>query len=158
MSWCNRSCRYVMTQNALVQTQFIQKFPLFSKQGFHNAWNQSIFKLNLLFMKSHLPFDLRLSKNWWSLLENLWMRHLLEIWWSDSKDLFSQFGQAKRWHVSKAFSGKDEFFENQASWQDSFLLFLNMAIWQTSRPTVIDSRIRRKAFWNKEFKFWFREG
>ena len=40
--------------NALMQTQFIQKFFLFSKQGFHNAWNQSIFKLNLLFLKNHL--------------------------------------------------------------------------------------------------------
>ena len=60
-------------------------------------------KLDLLFMKSHLPFDLRLPKNWWSLLENLWMGHLLEIWWSGSKDLFSQFGLTKRWHVSKVF-------------------------------------------------------
>ena len=28
-----------------------------------------------------------------------------------------------------------------------------MTIWQASRPTVIGSGIRRKAFWNKEFKF-----
>ena len=28
-----------------------------------------------------------------------------------------------------------------------------MTIWQASRPTVIDSRIRGKAFWNEEFKF-----
>ena len=28
-----------------------------------------------------------------------------------------------------------------------------MAIWQASRPTVIDSRIRRKTFWNEKFKF-----
>ena len=28
-----------------------------------------------------------------------------------------------------------------------------MAIWQALRPTVIDSRIRGKAFWNEEFKF-----
>ena len=35
------------------------------------------------------------QKNWWSLLENLLMGHLLEIWWSGSKDLFSQFGWAK---------------------------------------------------------------
>ena len=32
------------------------------------------------------------KKNWWSLLENLRMGHLLEIWWSGSKDLFPQFG------------------------------------------------------------------
>ena len=28
-----------------------------------------------------------------------------------------------------------------------------MAIWQASKPTAIDSRIRGKAFWNEEFKF-----
>ena len=28
-----------------------------------------------------------------------------------------------------------------------------MAIWQASRPTVIDLRIRGKAFWNEKFKF-----
>ena len=59
--------------NALTQTQFIQKFLLILKWGFRNAWNQNIFKLNLLFLKSHLPFDLRLPKNWWSLLENSWI-------------------------------------------------------------------------------------
>ena len=55
-------CGYIMTRNVLVQTQFIQKFLLFSKRGFHNAWNQNIFKLDLLFLKSHLLFDLRLPK------------------------------------------------------------------------------------------------
>ena len=89
MSWCKCLFRYAMNANAplwvyhdanaLIRTQFIQKFLLFSKRGFHNAWNQNIFKLNLLFLKSHLPFDLRLPKNWWSLLENLRMGHLLEI-------------------------------------------------------------------------------
>ena len=98
-------CGYVMTwmfmyvcheANVLMQTQFIQKFLLFSKRGFHNAWTQNIFTLDLLFMKSHLPFDLGLPKNWWSLLENLRMGRLLEIWWSSSKDLFSQFWLDKR--------------------------------------------------------------
>ena len=103
MQWCRCPFRYAMNANAplwvyhdtnaLMQTQFIQKFLLFSKRGFHNAWNQNIFKLNLLFLKSHLPFDLRLPKNWWSLLENLRIGHRLGIWWSGSKD--SQFGWAK---------------------------------------------------------------
>ena len=106
-------------------------------------------------MKSHLPFDLRLPRNWWSLLENLRMGHQLGIWWSGSKDSFSQFGWAKRCRISKAFfCWKNEFFENQASSKDSFLLFLNMTIWQASRPTVIDSGIQRKSFWNRRFKFF----
>ena len=32
--------------------------------------------------------------------------------------------------------------------------FLNMAIWHASRPTVIDSGIRGKVFWNRRFKFF----
>ena len=53
MVWMS-SGRYVRNENALLwvyhdthalmQTQFIQKFILFSKRGFHNAWNQNILK------------------------------------------------------------------------------------------------------------------
>ena len=96
-------CGYIMTWNALVQTQFIQKFFLFSKRGFHNAWNQNILKTWFIIHEKSSSFWLKAPKNWWSLLENLWMGHLLEIWWSSSKDLFSKFGWAKRWCISKAF-------------------------------------------------------
>ena len=64
----------------------------FQNEAFSAPETKIFSKLDLLFMKSHLPFDLRVPKNWWSLLENLWMGHWLEIWWSGSKDLFSQFG------------------------------------------------------------------
>ena len=66
-------------------------------------------------MKSHLSFDLRLPKNWWSLLE-------ISEWGIDleSDDLaqkiyFHNLIERKKWHISKAFFEKDEFFENQAS-------------------------------------------
>ena len=102
MAWMS-SCRYAMNANALLwvyhdtnalmQTQFIQKFPLFSKRGFHNAWNQNILKTWFIIPEKSSSFWLKApKKNWWSLLENLRMGHLLEIWWSGSKDLFSQFG------------------------------------------------------------------
>ena len=66
-------CRYTMNVNAPLwvyhatecfgaNTVYSKTFFLFSKRGFHNAWNQNIFTLDLLFMKSHLPFDLRLPK------------------------------------------------------------------------------------------------
>ena len=124
MAWMS-FCRYAMNTNAplwvyhetnaLMQTQFIQKFPLFSKRGFHNAWNQNIFKLNLLFLKSHLLFDLRLPKKLVITVRNLRTRHWFRIWWSGSKDLFSQFGWTKGVAHFRGFFWKNEFFENQAS-------------------------------------------
>ena len=112
-------CRYAMNANAplwvyhdtnaLMQTQFIQKFPLFSKRDFFNTWNQNIFKLNLLFLKSHLFFfKLKAPKKKWVItVRNLWMGHWLRIWWSGSKNLFSQFSRAKRGGtLSRPFSGK----------------------------------------------------
>ena len=117
MQWMQMpSCGYIMTWNALVQTQFIQKFLLFSTWGFHNAWNQNIFKLDLLFMKSHLPFDLRLPKKLvitvrkslngaftWNLM--IWLKRLISTIWL-SKEMV---------HFQSLFFWKNEFFENQAS-------------------------------------------
>ena len=84
MAWMS-SYRYAMNANAplwvyhatnaLMQTQFIQKFPLFSKRGFLNTWNQNIFKLNLSFLKSHLLFDLRLPKKLVITVRNLRKGH-----------------------------------------------------------------------------------
>ena len=60
-------------------------------------------------------FDLRLLKNWWSLLE-------ISEWGIDLKfdDLaqkiyFHNLVKQKGWHISEAFSWKNKFFENQAS-------------------------------------------
>ena len=102
MQWYRCPFRYAMNANALLwvyhdtnalmQTRFIQKIPFIFQNETSSAPETKIFsKLDLLFLKSHLPFDLRLPKNWWSLLENLRMGHLLRIWWSGSKDLLSQF-------------------------------------------------------------------
>ena len=83
MSWCKCSCRYVM-----MQTQFIQKFLLFSKRGFLNA--QNICKTWFIIPeKSSFFFYLRLPKNWWSLLEISEWGYWLGIRWSGSTDLFS---------------------------------------------------------------------
>ena len=81
MQWMQMPpCRYIMTQNALVQAQFIQKFLLFSKRGFHNAWNQNILKTWFIIHEKSSSFWLKApKKNWWSLLENLRMGHRLGI-------------------------------------------------------------------------------
>ena len=63
--------------------------------------------LDLLFLeKSSFFFLLKAPKKLVITVRNLRIGHLLEIWWSGSKDLFSQFGWAKRWHVSNAFFWK----------------------------------------------------
>ena len=51
-----------MTQNALVQAQFIQKFFLFSKRGFHNAWNQNILKTWFIIHEKSSSFWLKAPK------------------------------------------------------------------------------------------------
>ena len=97
--WCK--CLLLgMTRMLWCKHNLFKNSLLFSKRGFLNAWNQNIFKLNLLFLKSHLLFDLRLPKKLVITVRNLWMGHWFGIWWSGSKDLFSQLGWAKWWPVS----------------------------------------------------------
>ena len=144
--------------NSLMQTQFIQKFPLFSNRFFLNAWNQNIFKTWFIIHEKSSPFWLTApKKNWWSLLENLWMGHLLEICWSDSKDLFSQFGQAKRWHVSKAF-----FWKRWILWKSSILKMFIFVVLEydnligvkthcdrlgNSREGILEYKVQNLRFW-----------
>ena len=96
---------YVMMR--MFWREFIQKFPLFSKSRLPQLLKQKYFQILICyFLKSHLFFDLRFPKKLVITVRNLRIGHWLEIWWSGSKDLFSQFGWGKRWHVSKPFSGK----------------------------------------------------
>ena len=135
MQWMQLpSCRYAMNANALLwvchdvnvrlrlchdvnvhmmQTQFIQKFLLFSKRDFHNAWNQNLLKA--WFIKKLSSFWLKAPKKLVITIRNLRMGHWFRIWWSGSKDLFSQFSWAKRWCISKAFFLEKWIIWNQAS-------------------------------------------
>ena len=88
-------CRCAMMQMLWCKHNSFKNSLYFQNEASTTPETKIFSKLDLLFMKSHLPFDLRLPKNWWSLLENLRMGHLLETWWSDSLDLFSQFGWAQ---------------------------------------------------------------
>ena len=117
MQWMQMPlCKYIMTQNALVQTRFIQKFLLFSKRGFHNAWNQNILKTWFIVHEESSSFWLKVLQKSVITVRNLRMRHWLRIWWSGSKDLFSQFSWAKGVaRFQTPFFWKNEFFENQAS-------------------------------------------
>ena len=88
-----------------MQTQFIQKFLLFSKRGFHNAWNQKYFQTQFI-MKSYLPFDLRFPKKMVITVKNLWMGIDLESDDLTQKIYFHNLVEHKRWHISKAFFEK----------------------------------------------------
>ena len=92
------------------------KIPFVFKIKAFSAPETKIFSnLDLLFPEKSTFFDLRPPKKLVITVRNLQIGHWLEIWWFGSRDLFSQFGWARRWHVSKAFFWKNEFFENQVS-------------------------------------------
>ena len=117
-------CRYVMMQmppygcvmmrmsawECAMMRMFWCKHNLFKNSRYFqnktsSAPETKIFsKLDLLFLKNHLLFDLRLLKNWWT-VRNLRIGHLLEIWWFGSKDLFSQIWLSNGM-FPRPFSGK----------------------------------------------------
>ena len=110
-------CRYAMMQippcGYAMMWIFWHKHNLFKNsfcfqnQGFLSAWKKNIFKSwFVISQKVIFFFDLRLLKKLVITVRNLRIGHWLEIWWSISRDLFSQIGWAKRWHISKPFSGK----------------------------------------------------
>ena len=85
------------------------KIPFILNRGLLSAWKPkhiSFSKYDLFFPKSHILFFwLKVPKNWWSLLEISEWDINSEIWWSCSKDLFSQFGQ-RDGTCSRPFSRK----------------------------------------------------
>ena len=97
MPWCkcpigachdaNASCGYAMMRMLWCKHNLFKNSLYFQNKASTTPETKIFSKLDLLFMKSHLPFGLRLpKKNWWSLLENPRMGHRLGIWWSGSKD------------------------------------------------------------------------
>ena len=94
--------------NALMQTQFIQKFPLFSKsrlpqrlKNIFKSWFVIPRKVIFLFF-----FYLRLPKNWWSLLEISEWDIDLEFDDLAQQIYFHNLVQQKGGTFSRPFSGK----------------------------------------------------
>ena len=116
--------------DTLIQTQFIQKFLLFSKRGFHNVWNQHILKTRFIIHEKSSSFLLKASKKMVITVRNLRMGYWLRIWWFGSKDLFSQFGWAKE---VAHFQGL--FLEKWILWKLSTLkrFIFSSWIWQFDR-------------------------
>ena len=73
----------------------------------------------------------------------IWLeRFIFTIWLSKRGGTFQRFFSRKMNSLKIKHLKKIHFFQS-----------LNMAIWQASRSTVIDSGIRGIAFWNRGFKF-----
>ena len=121
MSWCK--CFEANT--------IYSKIPLFSKWGFLSAWNQNIFRTWFIIPEKSSSFWLKAPKKLVITVRNLRMRHWLRIWWSGSKDLFSQFDWAKK---VAHFQGL--FWKRWILWKSSILkwsIFFSPWIWQFDR-------------------------
>ena len=111
MSWCK--CFDANT--------IYSKIPFVFKIKAFSAPETKIFSnLDLLFPeKSSSFFWLKLMIT----VRNVQIEHWLEIWWSGSRDLFSQFDWARRWHVSKAFFLKKKWILWKSSILKRFIFF-----------------------------------
>ena len=124
MSWCKcpfgyammrmSSCRYVMMQILWWSKNSSKNSLYFQNKASSMPETKTFSKLDLLFLKSYLPFDLRLPKKLVIIVRNSQMGCWLEIRWSGSKDLSSQIGWAKEVARFQSLFMKNEFFENQA--------------------------------------------
>ena len=115
MQWMQMpSCRYIMTQMLWYKHNLFKNSFYFQNEVSTTPKTKIFSKLDLLFMKSHLSFELRLPKKLvitirkssngaltWNLM--IWLKRFT-IWLSK-----------KGRHIFKAFFWKNEFYKNQAS-------------------------------------------
>ena len=94
MSWCK--CSDPDTNYSKIPFIFKTRLPQCLKPKYFQ-------KLDVLFMKSHLPFDLRLLKNWWSLFETSEWGIDLESDDLAQKIYFHNLVEQKGWLVSVVF-------------------------------------------------------
>ena len=114
MTWCECPLRS-MPQVFWCKHNLFKNLLYFQNEASSVLETKIFSKLDLLFMKSHLLFNLRSPKNWWSLLEISEWGIYLESDDLAQKIYFHNLVEQKEWHVSKALFWKNEFFENQAS-------------------------------------------
>ena len=88
-------------------------------------------KLDLLFLKSHLLFGLRLLKNWWSLLEIFEWGIGLETDDLAQKIYFHNLVEQKGWHAFRAFFWKTNSLKIKHLKK---IHFFSLWIWQFDRP------------------------
>ena len=101
------SCGYIMTWMLWCKHTLFKNSLYFQNEASSAPKIKMFSKLDLLFLKSHLLFDLRLPKNWWLLLEIFEWGIDLESDDLAQKICFHNLVEQKEWHVFKAlFFGK----------------------------------------------------
>ena len=109
-------CGYIMTQMLWCKHKLFKNSLYFQNEASFAPEIKIFSKFDLLFLKSHLLFYLRLPKKLVITVRNLQMGCWLEIRWSGSKDLFSQLGCAKGVTHFQGF-----FLEKWILWKSSIL-------------------------------------
>ena len=123
MAWMS-SCRYAMNANAPLvgipwhecfdANTIYSKIPFIFKTRLPQRLKPKYFQTQFIIpKKSSFFFYLRLPKKLVIIVRNLRMGHWFGIWWSDSKDLFSQFGWAK------GVACFHDFLEKRILWKSS---------------------------------------
>ena len=96
MSWCECPFGGISWHKCFdAKTIYSKNSLYFQKRGFFSAWNQNIFKTWFIIHEKSSFFLLKAPKKMVITVRNLRIGYGLGIWWSGSKDLFSQFGWAK---------------------------------------------------------------
>ena len=112
MSWCK--CPFLgmpWCKCSEPDTNY-SKIPFIFKMRFLQRLKPKYFQNLIYYSWKVIFFLLKAPKKLVITVRNLWMGHWLRIWWSGSKDLFSQFGWAKRGGMfSRLFSGKTNFLK-----------------------------------------------
>ena len=130
-------CEYIMTQNALVQTQCIQKKnPFIFKTRLPQHLKSKYSQILIYYSWKVIFFLLKAPKKLVITVRTLRMGHWLRIWWSGSKDLFSQFSWAKG--VAR-FQGL--FLEKWILWKSSILKRFIFLVSEYSNLTGIKTHL-----------------
>ena len=105
-----------MMQKCLDANTIYSKISFIFKMRLSQRLNQNIFKTCFIIPEKSFSFWLKAPKKLVITVRNFRIGHLLEIWWSGSKDLFSQIWLSKE--VAR-FQGL--FLDKQILWKSSIL-------------------------------------
>ena len=103
-------CRYARMRMFWRKHNLFKNSLCFQNQGFFSVWNKNIFESRFVISRKVIFFFfffwLKSPKKVVITIRNLQRRHWLEIWWSGSRDLFSQLIEQRGGTFPRSFFGK----------------------------------------------------